>query len=204
MLGEVVDQENALTAAYQSPEQGQVRERHNDFVRLCGDLLREAQHQHDCGESRLLNLLLEHRVPEIWWETGWQQFLEHVESEGQVGEVDEYIQQARSEVLRLWNEVPVLRGHWEECLEELDRYSRRIYQVTESHDQDVVFSGSEVEDGSHGLVDFSKHWTQPLSAIGQTVLRGWDLVGARASAAVYRRIGYIFCTIDLAWVWGGG
>ena len=169
---------------------------------LCGRLLHEAQKRHDVGDSSLLTLLLEHNVPEKWWKTGWQKYLDHLWSTGNVHAVESYIQEACVEVNRLRTELPVLEKHWEKCLDGLGEYERRLRR---RYDPGQPRSPHEKDDkgGGHGLVHFASQWTVPLSTIGSTVLMGWHLIGTRVSHEVYKRVGYIFCTIDLKWVWSG-
>lgn len=177
-----------------------IRDKHRDFVVLCRNLLHKAQKRHETGYSSLLNLLLEHKVPEKWWKVGWQRFLDHALAIGDRQAIESYICDARIEANRLQHEIPMLRHHWDECRDGLNVYSKKLRP-----DLGAGRSSSKQEDdgggGGHGLINFGSRWTIPLSKTCSTVLRGWHLIGTRINQVVYDRVRYICCTIDLRWVW---
>lgn len=126
---DILIREKSIIEAYESCERESIAGKHRDFVALCGGLLYEAQQRQDGGDSRLLDLLLEHNVPEKWWKTGWQKFLDHILTTGKMRDMNTHLQAAYTAVFLLRRKVPALREHWDECLKGLDHYSMKLHEL---------------------------------------------------------------------------
>ncbi|KAK5074512.1 hypothetical protein LTR70_007853 [Exophiala xenobiotica] len=194
----ILTREKDITDAYESCEYEGIAEKHQDFVVACGGWLHKAQQRHVIGDSSLLNLLLEHNVPERWWKTGWQKFLDHIWTTGKMQNMDTHLQAAYTDVFGLRSKVPALREHWDECLKGLGHYSMKLHEL---YPGPLSPWKSQEDDGGGGnhRIDFSKCWHKPLSSVCRTVLIGWSIIGRTVKSAVYRRLGWVFCRVDKLW-----
>lgn len=150
----------------------------------------------ELGDSLLLDRLLENEVPRKMWEVGWQKFLDHLATIDQHDALESYLQKAYNELYALRDDIPDLEDYWQECLQGLDKYNQKLRQPRRAWITDLPITTGDPGGGSDSTFDFAKHWYKPLSAIAQTVLRGWSIVGRLVRPAVYVSLGCIFYQID--------